>query len=140
MASVTDEALGLLLLESSWAAWCTRSAGPDKPDVLVEALALNATDQEKGNLTWETMTDGQKNTAKKLRAKFVLGMTMYTTRTAGTKGTGWSEDGISRFNTLYQEVVTNRKADKGVFDDYYLETKKQEKSGKNKRYWERQRE
>jgi hypothetical protein len=128
LATVSDEALGLLLVENSWAPWCMRSNGRDSEDVLVETFGgtLGEGDEDRVNLSWQTMTDKERKKARQVRAKYILGLTKYTTRTAGTRGTGWSEDGIRRFNVLCDTVIKNRAGDKGVFDKEYMKGKKNE--------------
>jgi hypothetical protein len=54
------------------------------------------------------------DSCKKTRAKAVLGLTKYTTRAAGTKGTGWSEERHDKFNKLLcKQVAENRASDEG---------------------------
>lgn len=132
IATVSDEALGLLIVENCWASWCARSNGPDGP--LVLASAFTAASPELGDLAWENMTKEQQDEARKTRAKEVLGLAKYTTKETGKKETsGWSKEGINRFNTLCQEVVANRVADKGNFDEYYLNNKLEAAGGKKRK-------
>lgn len=132
LASVTDEALGLLILDNCWVCWCLRSAGPDKPDVMVEALATVDPSVTTG-VDWESLSKEKQILARKTRAKAVLGLTKYTTRAAGTKGTGWSEEGLDKFNKLCKQVAENRASDKGRFDEYYMQHKKETVHGKPSR-------
>jgi hypothetical protein len=132
LASVTDEALGLLIVDNCWASWCIRSAGPDEPDVLIEALAAVDPDTAAG-VDWDSLTKEKKVLARKSRAKAILGLTKYTSRTAGAKGTGWSEEGIDKFNELCVNVAKDRANDKGKFDAYYMKQKNISMQGKRQR-------
>jgi hypothetical protein len=104
---VNDEALGLLILDNCWVCWCLQSAGPDKPDVMVEVLAAVDPNVTTG-VDWESLSKVKQILARKTRAKVVLGLTKYTTRAAGTKGTGWSEEGLDKFNKLCKQVAENK--------------------------------
>jgi hypothetical protein len=64
LASVTDEALGLLILDNSWVYWCIRSAGPDKPYVMVEALAVVDPSGTTG-VDWESLSKEKQILARK---------------------------------------------------------------------------
>jgi hypothetical protein len=65
---------------------------------------------------WESLSKEKQILARKTRAKAVLGLTKYTTRAAGTKGTGWSEEGLDKFNKLCKQVAENWASDKGKFE------------------------
>lgn len=129
LASVSDEALGLLILENNWAPWCLRSGGPDSEDLLVVAFGetLEEGDDRRANLSWETMTTAQRKKAANVRARYMLGLTKYTTKSQGTrgcKGTGWSDEGMDRFNALCKAVIKSRETNEGVFDTEYMAEKK----------------
>jgi hypothetical protein len=66
---------------------------------LIEALAAVNPDMAAG-VDWDSLTKEMKVLARKSRAKAILGLTKYTSRTAGAKGTGWSEEGIDKFKGL----------------------------------------
>jgi hypothetical protein len=133
LASVSDEALGLLIVDNCWASWSIRSEGRDEPeDVLVEALANDDPAGVSGK-DWANFSKAQQLQARKSRARVILGLTKYTTKTSGTKGTGWTEEGLNRFNELCTQVVEDRKMNGGTFDDYYMEHKKNNKTGRRDR-------
>jgi hypothetical protein len=134
LATVSDEALGLLIVDNCWASWSIRSAGPHEPeDVLIEALAKE--NPEVSGKAWDNLSKEEQIQAKKSRAKVILGLTKYTARGAavGSTGTGWSDAGLTKFNDLCKEVVEDRKKDKGAFDDHYQEQRKVGMAGKRKR-------
>jgi hypothetical protein len=52
---VSDEALGLLIVDNCWASWSICSAGPLEPeDVLIEALAKES--PEVSGKAWENLS------------------------------------------------------------------------------------
>jgi hypothetical protein len=79
IATVSDEAFALLLLENSWEMWV--------------AVATEQRD---------------------------VPSPKYSMRGPGTKKyQGWTEEGIARFNELFDEVEEDRRIDKGIFEEAF---------------------
>lgn len=105
MATVSDEALALLLIENSWSCW---------EEKFNHALIQMGEQEQQGG-------------SPKTRPK-------YTKRDSGVKeNKGWSAKGIERFNELYNEVKEDRKERSVDFDAEYKEEKMGENKRKRKR-------
>ena len=85
MATVSDEAFTLLLLENYWDQWSTKNIDEYKSEVTID----EATNQKKKRkATWGKFTSGA-----------------WGSRRFG----GWSKEGLVRFNQLYSQVEQDRK-------------------------------
>ena len=128
MASVSDEAMALLLLENSWDYWIhllnnpqskvKRGGGVVQVDE-VEPSQESAADGSPAS--GETMQNSNKN---------ILVGKKYTISGDGNKTQkGWSEEGLRRMNELMVEVRLDRQQDKNRFDDNYNQSMTDERWG-----------
>jgi hypothetical protein len=90
IATVSDEAFAIFLLENSWEVWVAMAA---KEGVIPERN--------------------------------------YSVRGPGTKKLqGWTEEGIERFNKLFDMVLKNRTDNKGIFEEALMAKRLADKAGK----------
>jgi len=109
MASVSDEALALLLLENGWEVWQAECAGGG--------------DEEEGQEGGGVLPD----------TKYTMCSRGCTSGTDRGKIKGWKDEGLERFNKLFQEVKADRKEHGRDFDDMYKEGKRRNAGQKRKR-------
>lgn len=110
IASATDEAWGLLLLENSWDLW--------------KAMAVR---QESGEATVKLSKEERP-------------VTKWTSSAgAAGRYEGWGEEGIPRYNELVKKARADR-IKNGAFDSWYLMRKKSERDGSKQKGRKRQRE
>jgi len=106
MATPTDEALGLLILDNSWDYWIHKH-------------------HSKASAEGGNGSTTKKN--KKVKTK-------YTMEGSGSREfKGWSEAGLRRMNQLIKEVRQDRARDNGVFDHKYMFETEEKKHGKKRK-------
>jgi len=87
MATISDEAFTLLLLENYWEGWSTKNLDEYKSEVTIDETTNQ---KKKRKATWGKFTSGA-----------------WGSRRFG----GWSKEGLIRFNQLYSQVEEDRKKD-----------------------------
>jgi len=87
MATVSDEAFTLLLLENYWEGWSTKNLDEYKSEVTIDETTNQ---KKKRKATWGKFTSGA-----------------WGSRRFG----GWSKEGLVQFNQLYSQVEEDRKKD-----------------------------
>ena len=91
MATISDEAFALLLLENYWESWSTKNVEEYKTEV---AFDESTNQKKKRKATWGKYTSGA-----------------WGSKRFG----GWSKDGLQRFNQLYTEVQKDREKSNAVY-------------------------
>lgn len=119
IASVSDEAFALLVIDNCWSSWIARSAGPDTDDISFQAL-VSAEPLLKNKVSCNSMTEAEKKRGQTYRAKELKRRIKYTGKTGRASSGGWSIEGLDKYNTLCLEVMQDREKDDGKFDDHYM--------------------
>ena len=121
IATPTDEAFALLVLENIWDAW--KDVDPQEYIMARSKRRREEDDDVEGEC--ETNSDGTTKKAK--RRKEIPGK--YTKEHRNAKRyRGWGDDGHARFNQLVNLVREDRKV-RGSFEEEYLDKKKKKLKG-----------
>jgi len=110
MATISDEAFTLLLLENYWDQWSTKNLDEYKSEVTIDETTNQ---KKKRKATWGKFTSGA-----------------WGSRRFG----GWSKEGLVRFNQLYSQVEQDRKKDNAaeVEETYRLKCVNSKKAKKER--------
>ena len=121
IATPTDEAFALLVLENIWDAW--KDVDPQEYIMARSKRRREEDDDVEGEC--ETNSDGTTKKAK--RRKEIPGK--YTKEHRNAKRyRGWGDDGHAHFNQLVNLVREDRKV-RGSFEEEYLDKKKKKLKG-----------
>lgn len=123
VATPTDEAFALLVLENIWDAW--KHVDPQE---YIMARSKRRKEDDDDDVEGASETNNADGTMKKgKRRKEIPGR--YTKEHRNAKRfRGWGEDGHARFNQLVKLVRNDRKV-RGSFEEEYLEKKKKKLKG-----------
>lgn len=138
VASVGDEAMGLLIVENSWEVWRERCnlKGMETLETLVakktmivpiveaspDATVVAAANYSRG--------DGR----DKAHRLLVKAVPLYTNQNSGSKESGgWSRAGILRFNVLATEVAEERKTKAAEYYDVWYQARQRERFGQGRK-------
>ena len=122
IATTSDEAMALLLLENSYDRW-------------IDLWKLNGYDYPE--VTKGERSNKKRNSKSKIVAKYTSGGIFYKkgendelSHKSNLKG--WSDDGIQRYNALYKEVLKDRKEHPGWFKEFLKAAKSEETTTRKK--------
>jgi len=122
MATPSDEALGLLIMENSWEVWIEKHLRAAAP-----TGGGGSVDPPEDNHVNATATDGTTTAPKVVKTK-------YTMEGSGSREfKGWSDAGLQRMNQLLSEVKQDRARDKGAFDTKYKLAVEERKLGRKRK-------
>jgi hypothetical protein len=125
VATATDEAFALLVLENIWDAW--KQVDPQEYVMARSKRRKDDEEEDDDDVEGESATNNDGTTKKGKRRKEIPGR--YTKEHRNAKRfRGWGEDGHARFNQLVKLVRNDRKV-RGSFEEEYLDKKKKEVEG-----------
>ena len=115
IATATDEAFALLVLENIWDAW----KEVDPQEYIMARSKRRREEDDEDEVVEANSNDGK---SKRRRRKEIAGQ--YTKEHRNAKRyRGWGEDGHARFNQLVNLVREDRKV-RALFEEEYLDKKK----------------
>lgn len=130
VASVGDEAVGLLLIENSWEAWREKYNRDCLPDGgLTEGRENNGTTPNQEGRVMRPLVDARRKAYRLSRKE----SPKYTKCGGGNSKNhgGWTAEGMVRYNELFAKVRESRRTKEGAqFEAWFLNDQKEKRLGR----------
>jgi len=126
LCTVSDEAFALLLLENSWGKWTDQYR--HDPSSLLPRRGGRQKEKQQGTPVPTKYTKGGHNFGSTKNSA-----SPHPTSTTSSSNKGWSDEGIQRYNELFDLVQADRRNHPEFFDAFLNEVKQQEHKDKKQK-------